>query len=329
MMKKGKMLLTISLIVAMAVSLAALGCSRGGKVEKIRIGATAPGHLKFVVSRQLGFFDKAFEADGIKIEYHAFTEGGSAVITALANGNLDITYTGADPTLRAAAAGADIHLIALSSPVSPQVIMVAANSSIHTVSDLKGKRVAFLTGTMRHARLVRALKNVGLTINDIEPMNLPFSASGPALVRGDVDAIVESITEFAPLVQAGEGRILDAGKDTSPSNAISVNGEFLRKHPDIVKKFLQADRDLAAWVDANFDAAVDAFSQGTGRNKEAIIKEYADRKFYNDPYPSDDSINAYKDEAEFLKEAGLADGDVDFDKWVKREIIDEIYKTSK
>jgi len=333
MMEKGKILLTMSLIVLMAASFVSLGCSRGEKIDKIRIGSTAPGHLKFVVSRHLGFFDKAFEADGIKIEYYPFNEGGSAVITALANGSLDITYTGADPTLRAGAAGADIYLVALSSsnPSSEQGILVAANSPIQTVPDLKGKKIAFLTGTMRHARLVRALKDAGLSINDVEPMNLPFSASGPALLRGDIDALVEGETTVAPLVQTGEARllILDSSEWVAPSSAISVSGEFLRKHRNVLKKFLEVDREISNWVDANYEKTIEIFADGTGQDREATARAYPHKKFYQDPYLTDSSIEAFKTEAEFLKDAGLADDVADFDKWVKREVIDEIYKNGK
>lgn len=128
------------------------------------------------------------------MEFYPFTGGGSEAMTALASGSLDFAYTGSNPALRTASAGADIKLIAISSfnTLTSTAIIVRNDSKIRTISDLKGKKVAYLKGTVRHAAIVKSLKKENMPIADIESFNLNFQASGPALIRGDIDALVEN-----------------------------------------------------------------------------------------------------------------------------------------
>ncbi|HEY0120707.1 MAG TPA: ABC transporter substrate-binding protein, partial [Rhizobium sp.] len=112
------------------------------KPTVLRIGTTAPGHLKFILARHNHAFEKEFAKDGIKVDMVAFTNGGGEALTALATGAIEVTYTGNNPALRAAAKGADVKAIGLSSFTknSSTDIIVLKDSPIKTVADLKGKK---------------------------------------------------------------------------------------------------------------------------------------------------------------------------------------------
>jgi aliphatic sulfonates family ABC transporter substrate-binding protein len=304
------------------------------KIELVRIGSTAPGHLKFILFQQLGLLEKEFEKDGIEFEFYPFVGGGSPAVTALATGGVDIVYTGADPALRVSASGADVYLIGLSSfdrGGGTSSIAVEVNSPIQTVADLRGKKIAFLTGTMRHNLLTRALKLEGISLDDIEGTNLSFDASGPALLRGDVDAVVEGTSTLAPLLSTGSIRlILDGEQINRPEwsfpSVISANGEFVRNNPDVVKRILRVDYELSNWVDKHYDETIAAFAKGTDQSIDAIKKNYKDRKFYQGPILSQEALQALRDEEAFLLEAGLSNGVIDYDKWVQGGYLDAAIK---
>lgn len=329
-MKKIHNIIAILLVIAL---FAADAGAAEKKIKVIRVGSTAPGHLKFVLGNKLGFWEKEFEKDGIKYEFYPFVKGGSEAITALASRGLEIAYTGADPTLRASGAGADIALVGLSSfnkstgEGTGTCIAVAKDSPIKTLEDLKGAKIAFLTGTMRHATLTRALKLVGLSGNDVDGLDLPFEASGPALLRGDIDAVVEGYTNFAVLLRENKIRVIfDSSKyQWEVPSAITVNGEFLREHPDLLKRHLKVDLAISEWADAHYDEAIAIFAEWSGRDAATIAKEYPDKKFFQAPEITEEAINSFKEEADFLVESGLATGKVDFGKWVRKTIIDEVY----
>jgi sulfonate transport system substrate-binding protein len=301
------------------------------KPDVIRIGSTAPGHLKFILERHSGSLAKEFEKDGIKVEFIAFTNGGSEATTASATGAVEFIYTGNNPALRVAAAGADVKAIGLSSFVKENgsAIIVKTDSPIKSIADLKGKKVAYLTGTVRHSTFAKALKSVGLSLNDVESLNLAFDASGPALVRGDVDAVVESGDVAAKLVDTGEARvILDASAhpEWSAPYLISANGEFVRKYPDLVKRLLKVDIETARWADAHPEDTIKIFVAETKSSEKSVRQTYRDNVFYQDPKITPEALASLKSEEQFMADAKLLKGSVDYDKWIDTSFLDAAYK---
>lgn len=324
-----------TLIKAAAASLLltglALPASSQEKPDVIRIGSTAPGHLKFILAQHDGWLDKEFAKDGIKVELVTFTGGGSEATTALATGAIEFTYTGNNPALRVAASGADVKLIGLSSFVKTggSAIIVPTNSPLKAVADLKGKKVAYLAGTVRHSNFSKALKAAGLKTDDVESLNLPFEASGPALLRGDIDAIVETDSTAAKLVDTGQARILLDGSEHpewAVPNVISVNGAFAEKYPDLVKRLLKVDLQIARWADAHPEETIKIFVDESKSSEKSVRKTYKEGVFYQDPRITDEALNSLKEEEKFMTEAKLLKGTIDYSKWVNTNYLDAAYK---
>ncbi|MDX0654662.1 aliphatic sulfonate ABC transporter substrate-binding protein [Sinorhizobium medicae] len=302
------------------------------KPEVIRIGSTAPGHLKFILFRNKKLLENEFAKDGIKIELMTF-DGGSAATVALGSGALDFTYIGNNPSLRLAATGADVKLIGLSSwnRSNETQIVVKPDSPIRKIEDLKGKKVAYLSGTVRHSTFAKALKSAGLSINDVESLNLGIESSGPALARGDVDAIVESTGPVQKLVEEGQARVIfDAGVSGSPDWAVphlvSVNSDFARKYPEIVIRLLAVDIAAARWADANPEETIAIFVKETGNSDKAVRATYPDGAFFQDPEIAEDAVRALKGEEAFMADAGLLKGKVDYATWIDRSFHDAAIK---
>lgn len=302
------------------------------KPEVIRIGSTAPGHLKFILYRNKKLLEDEFSKDGIRIELTTF-DGGSAATVALGSGGIDFTYIGNNPSLRLAATGADVKLIGLSSwnRSNETQIVVKPDSPIQKIEDLKGRKVAYLSGTVRHSTFAKALKAVGLSLTDVESLNLGIESSGPALSRGDVDAIVESTGPVQTLVEKGQAKVIfDAGVSGSPEWAVphllSVNGEFARKYPDIVARLLAVDIATARWADANPNETIDIFVQETRSSDKAVRATYPGGEFFQDPQITDEAVRALQGEEAFMANAGLLKGKVDYATWIDRSFYDAALK---
>lgn len=336
MVNKSQLIIGLVLIAGVSGIIIAQSNSRSTeeKVSVIRIGSDAGSYLAFILLEQNKWLDEEFKNDGIKIEYYSFA-GGAAAQVALSTGSLDFAYTGSNPALRTAAAGADTKLIGIASfgnPVSGSSIIVRNDSAIRSVKDLKGKKVAYLKGTGRHSSLAKALASEGMSIQDIESLNLAFDASGPALIRGDIDALAEGETTTFPLISTGEARAIWKGADhpelQSAPSPITVRGDFAEKHPTIVKRFLKIDLQVAQWADKNPAETIKIFANAKKRPEDVVRKSYPKNltTFYIDPRITDKAIQRLKEEKEFLKENKILEGDVNIDSWVDKSFIDLVLK---
>ncbi|WP_448268041.1 ABC transporter substrate-binding protein [Nostoc sp. DSM 114159] len=71
-----------------------------------------------------------------------------------------------------------------------QEILVAEDSPIQTLADLKGKKLAFDKGSSAYHVFVRSQAKVGLDFSGIEPVYLTQSKALPRFCRGEIDAWV-------------------------------------------------------------------------------------------------------------------------------------------
>ena len=101
----------------------------------------------------------------------------------------DIAQTGEAPPIFAQAAGPRLSYLAFEPP-APQgeAILVADDSHIATVADLKGKKIALNKGSNVHYLLVKALEKAGLAYEDVETVFLPPADARPAFETKAVDA---------------------------------------------------------------------------------------------------------------------------------------------
>ncbi len=84
-------------------------------------------------------------------------------------------------------------------------IVVLADSPIHSISDLKGRKVGFSVGGFEDVLLGAILEKNGLRLSDIELINVNFSLS-PSLMSGQVDAVIGAYRNFELNQMELEGR---------------------------------------------------------------------------------------------------------------------------
>ena len=151
-------------LVAGGAGLAALvgGLPRAHAVGgQLRIGYQKYGTL--VLLKERGTLEKRLSAQGYDVTWTEFP-GGPQLLEALNVGAIDFGTTGEAPPIFAQAAGAPLVYVGYE-PAAPQgeAIIVPKDSPIHSVADLKGKKVALNKGSNVHYLLVkRAREAAGL-----------------------------------------------------------------------------------------------------------------------------------------------------------------------
>ncbi|WP_175865391.1 ABC transporter substrate-binding protein [Burkholderia cepacia] len=110
-------------------------------------------------------------------------------IEALNADALDIGSGSEIPAVFAARQKASVRLITrVREDLNNQVTLARKDTPIRSIADLKGKRVGYVRATTSHYFLYRQLTEVGLSFDDIQPINLSPTDGLSAYDRGDIDA---------------------------------------------------------------------------------------------------------------------------------------------
>jgi sulfonate transport system substrate-binding protein len=182
-------------------ALAFLLCFIGGCAKKeapvassSRPSAHDPGLVTLRIGDHIGLAKSGLEAAGqladvpYRIEWASFS-AGPPLLEAINADAIDIGACGDAPPLFALASGANIRIVAaLRNRPDFSAIIAPAGSTLKSVRDLRGKKVALAKGSASHYLLLAALERDGLALSDVRPVFLNPVDAQPAFTNGDVDA---------------------------------------------------------------------------------------------------------------------------------------------
>ncbi|CAG9183178.1 sulfonate ABC transporter substrate-binding protein [Cupriavidus pampae] len=218
--------------------------------QTIRVGFQKAGLL--AVLKAQGSLEKKLAPLGYKVEWKEFPAGPQLLEALNANG-IDFGYTGAPPAVFAQAAKTDfVYVGAEPGGKSNEALFVLDNSSVRTVSDLKGKRIAVQKGSSSNYLLVQLLKKNGLSFADIQPIYLPPADARAAFESGKVDAWVVWDPYYALAQQSLKVRtVADYENVPSPFNFYEASRRFTEANPKAINAVLEQLRATGQWVVKN------------------------------------------------------------------------------
>jgi NitT/TauT family transport system substrate-binding protein len=169
-----------------------------------------------------------------------FVEGGSMLTQAVVGGSLDIAQNGYTPALGAAVQGADIVIIGGISNKLPYQLVV--KTSITSAEQLRGQGIAISRfGSSTDAAAEMALAHLKLTRSDVKILQLGGAATRmAAAMSGQIAGTMEQQPDTAELTRHGFHTLVDLtdiGGDY-PNTSYVTSRTFLKKHPEVVKKFM-------------------------------------------------------------------------------------------
>jgi sulfonate transport system substrate-binding protein len=118
-----------------------------------------------------------------------FDEFGSGplVDAAFAAHDIDLGTMGDTPAAATVASHLGVKAVAVSKWDGP-VLVLLERPRIHSIAQLKGKRVAYTTGTAEQAFALRALAEAHLKQDQVEQVNVSLTELGTVLETGSADA---------------------------------------------------------------------------------------------------------------------------------------------
>ena len=237
----------------------------------VRIGYQKYGTL--VLLKGKGSLEAKLQVIGYSVEWTEFP-GGPQLLEALNAGAVDFGSTGETPPIFALAASAPLVYVAHEPPAPRgEAILVAKDSPIKAVADLKGKKVAFNKGSNVHYLLVKALEEAGLTYADIEPSFLAPADGRAAFEQGAVDAWVIWDPFQAAAEEAIEARELRNGEGIVPNHQFYLGTKTLVDgHAEAVDTVIAAIAEIDEWAKADVSAAAKELSPLVGIPEPVLVK---------------------------------------------------------
>lgn len=235
---------------------------------EVRIGyQKGTAFLNIIKAR--GSLEKKLAPTGVNVRWIEFAQGPPMMEAMNANA-VDIGVVGAPPPIFAQAAGVPVTYVASSLPNGEgQVILVRKNSSIRTVADLKGKKVAVGKGTAGHYLIVKVLGTAKLTLNDIQPVYLLPADARAAFEGGNVDAWVTSDPRYAEAERTGQVRLLANGAKVAEQRSYFIaTRSFVSKNPQLVKAIIDEQKKDEEWAKRNRKESARILETATGVKAE-------------------------------------------------------------
>lgn len=197
-----------------------------------------------LVLKHFGWLEKALPES--KVSW-VFSQGSNRSLEYLNSGGVDFASSASLSAVLARANGSPIKSVYVYSRAEWTALVVRQDSTLHSVADLKGKKIAATKGTDPYLFTLRALQQARLSKDDVELLHLQHPDGRIALEKGDVDAWAGLDPHMAASeIQAGS-RLLYRNKEFNSYGVISVTERYAKEHPATIKTVLGAYEKAREW----------------------------------------------------------------------------------
>ncbi|AGN17097.1 ABC transporter substrate-binding protein [Methanobrevibacter sp. AbM4] len=249
--KTGVIIAIVIIIIAIIGGYYAFGHS---DETTVKIGYLPSDHdsALFVAQAQ-----KQYEAQGINVETSSFNNGGD-LMTAMASGDIDVGYVGVTPALSSISKGIPVKIVS-GAQMEGSGILVSNKSSINSIADLKGKKVATPgEASIQYMLLEYALNKENVNISQVNPSSMKVAQMNDALKTGSLDAIVTYEPYASIAVSSGYGKLLENSSEIMPDHPCCVvvaSDSFIKDHPKELKSILAIHENATKYIKEHPDEA--------------------------------------------------------------------------
>ncbi|GAB2826580.1 aliphatic sulfonate ABC transporter substrate-binding protein [Actinocorallia aurea] len=246
-----------------ALTLLAAGCSSGeGDKPEVKLDYAYYNPASLVV-REQGWLEK----DGLDVTW-VLSAGSNKANENLRAGTIDVGSTAGAAALQARANGTPIKAIEIYSHPEWTALVTGKDSPITSVAQLKGQKVAATKGTDPYFFLLQALREGGLSSTDVEVVNLQHGDGQAALKRGDVAAWAGLDPIMATTELTDGSKLFYRNTEFTSYGFLNAREAFIKDHPDLAQKVVDAYEKAREWIAAHPDEAVALLAKESGVTPE-------------------------------------------------------------
>jgi NitT/TauT family transport system substrate-binding protein len=306
------------------------GVAHAQKLDKVVVAGWGPALSE--ITNLLAEPDKGFfKAKGIEFSFVPGKGGGSAIRNML-TGKANIAFT--DPSSFYLALDKGEKLVAIYNIYPQNVFNVVSPKSrgITKPSDLKGKTIgvySLSSGTRQNLQVL--LHQVGLTEKDVTIQVTGLLNFAP-VIQGQVDATAATDTGLlvGKLKGLKEVNVIEVKNYLNvPSDMFVVTEKMYRTQKDLLRRFLDAYRNSAAWMIAEpEEAAKIAIKRAINGRNEAINLKIIKIRNISSVSPTTDKkglgsfdLDLLQKGADTFSDLGLIKKPLDMSRVIKSDLI--------
>jgi sulfonate transport system substrate-binding protein len=287
--------------------------------------STAVMHLR-------GMLEEEFKNDGIKITWSFLRGAGPATNELYANKLADFSLLGDLPSLIGKAGGLKTRILAATGIRGNSYFVVPSGSSIQSIKDIRGKRIALFKGTNNQLAANKILAHNGMTEKDVRFINMDTATYRAALLTGDIDGAFGG-SDLIGMRDQGAVRIVykTAGDPRFLRHCSFVGSEdFIRKYPEVTQRVVNTLVRAAKWMSDNEQNRSSVFQLWTksGTRFQDYREDWEGQslKVFASPLLDPYLLSQYQHQVQEAKRFGLIRNDVSVEQWVDARFLQRALK---
>lgn len=299
---------------------AASNSDESGELTTVRLGVMT-GNIDSwyaTIGQQTGIYEEY----GLNVEITEFAAGINTV-DAITTDQIDVGFT-ADfagiNRLGNTAEQTNLRYFA-SIYASSESVFYVNPEKISDISDLKGKNIITLLGTVWEYMNARTVEKAGYTSNDISYQAVDSSQNALAVAKaGDGDAFWASGEAASRLAEYGWTPLLEMEDVGIKTYALYMATEnYLEENEDTVVQFLKATQAAIDYIVENEDEAADIIYEATGLEQSVFKKEVEARDTELDV--NQDVYNDLAEVAEWTYANGFYDTAININDFINTDAL--------
>lgn len=254
-----------------------------------------------LVLKEQKLLEKALPKTQIK---WVFSQGSNRSLEYLNSGSVDFASTAGLAAVLSRANGSPIKTVYVQSQPEWTALVVAKDSPIKSLKDLKGKKIAATKGTDPFLFTLQALDTVGLSKGDVQLVHLQHPDGKTALERKQIDAWAGLDPLMASAQVQSGAKLLYRNVGFNSYSVLSVKENFAKQSPKAIEAVLKAYEQARQWAKANPDKLAELLARET-KLPLNVVKLQLSRTNLDQNIPNTKHIKALQKAGTILTEENL------------------------
>ncbi|WP_407081124.1 aliphatic sulfonate ABC transporter substrate-binding protein [Evansella halocellulosilytica] len=313
MIKKFGLILTAVIAVIFSTACGSSTSGTDGLPDTITLDYAYYSPTSLIV-KEFGWLEEEFEEEGVEIDF-VLSQGSNRALEFLNSNSVDFGSTAGAAALMAKGNDAPIKNVYIYSQPEWTALVTESGSGVQSTADLAGKTIAATLGTDPYIFLVRALNEHGLSVDDVEVVNLQHSDGANALSTGQVDAWAGLDPHMARQELETDAELFYRNTSFNTYGFLNVREQFADDYPDAVERVIEVYEKARKWVLDNPEDTVEIMAR-EAQMDQAVAELQLERNNFSNPTPGDEHVESLTEAGFVLQEAGVMEEELDIESLV-------------